>query len=572
MNFLDAFGAHNFLIRDAIITLLVGFSVFAVLNAGMFAMPQIGFMALGAYTAAILNTDHGMPLTVTLGAAALAGGMSGLLLGGLLRRLDGIYLAIGTIGFAEIVRLVARNLDITGGPSGVLGVDRSLNDLQLCVLAATALAALARISRTHIGRAIATMREDPLMAMHQGINLQRYRIALFTLSGTLSGLAGGVYVHIAGYAHPNDYTFGKLVTVVAAVILGGATSVIGPIVGTVITVGVPEMLRSLNEYRSLLNGSLIVLIIAFAPSGIAPVVGTAWRRAIVGVRRSSRGHRSPTPDQLDQHPAPVTMSQPRAPAADVVLSVQGISKSFGGVRALADVSLVVESHDVLGVIGPNGSGKTTLLNVLSGIYSPETGDLRLDGKSVAPMLGHPELLARAGIARTFQTIRIVGAASVYDNVAIGAHLLHTASVASAIISSPSSRRDRAAVHCAVESALERVGLTSLATTPAGSLAYGLQRKVEIARAMVRQPKVLLLDEPTAGMAPNERDEVFALVSELSRNDIAVIVVEHDVESISANCNRIMVLNFGRIIASGAADDVLREEGVIDAYLGRSTRG
>jgi branched-chain amino acid transport system permease protein len=581
MSFLDMLGVYDFLVRDSLVLLLVCMSIYVMFNAGLFAVPQIGFMVVGSYTAAILSTAHDLPLLFTLPASLLAGAGCGLLLGGALARLNGVYLAIATIGFSEMARVVIRNLDITGGPMGLVGVERSVNDLLLVAVPAVVILGLTMVNRSRHGGALTAMREDQLMASHQGVNVRRYRTVLFLVSGGLAGLAGGIQVHLNGFVEPGAFSFDTLVLLLTAVIVGGMTRVAGPLLGAIVVFGLGEALRDFATYRNIINGAMIMLVVAFAPAGIsAPLQSWAIKLRSWAVRAPGPEPKSTPGDRgsgralaTPRSPEPLTPGAVSGHCRSVdrpMLEVHDLAKRFGGVTAVDGVSLTVNHGEIFGLIGPNGSGKTTLLNLLSGVYVPDRGDGAINGTPLQPTWGRPEALTAAGVARTFQNIRLVDECTVEENVRMGAYLKHGASSWWSPGSWWGATRDEV-VEALVEDAMERVSVTSIADQKVDVLPYGLKRKVEIARALVRGPELLLLDEPTAGMTPSERDEIFELVQSIRANGMSVLVVEHDIASMTKHCDRVCVLNFGKRIAIGKASDVVTEEAVIDAYIGRTAR-
>lgn len=578
-DFLSFTGSYDFAVRQALILTIVGLSVYVLLRAGLFAVPQVGFMAIGSYTSALLSLKQGWSFPVALVASALAAGAAGLLLGVLIARLNGIYLAIATIGFSEIVREIFINWDVSGGSQGLFGIPLAANDVYIvgCLLAALAL--LGRLSRTRFGLAMAGVREEPLMTTHQGVNIPLYRLALFGLSGVLAGLAGSLYVHQSGFIDPGTYQFGLLVELLAAVVLGGMMSVWGPVLGGVIVYGLPQVLGVFSQYRSLVNGAFIVVVVAVAPEGVAGLLSSG--RAWVGDRlgwpgRPRRAATAPRTAPVPEVRRPTTHVVPRdsikAPIAVAgrtpLLALSDIRKSFGGIRALQGVSLEVLDGEVFGLIGPNGSGKTSLINTLSGVYRPDGGEGALDGRPLAPLWGRTARLSRAGIARTFQGIRLLADYTVTDNVLLGAYHRQHGTVAEALLLLPRARRETAEARTAALELLDGLGLAAAADRLAGELPYGLQRKVEIARALASGPRLLLLDEPTAGMSPHERDEIFDLVQQVRQQGVTVMVIEHDVAVMSRHCDRMAVLNFGKVIAVGTPDSVTENREVIDAYIGR----
>lgn len=565
MLFLDVFGEYNFLVRDSLILLVLALSVYVLLHAGMFAVPQVGFMALGAYASAILTTRTEVGLAVSLLVAGAVGVAAGAVLSVLLARLNGIYLAISTIAFGEIVRVTMRNLEVAGGGLPLVGIPRTLDDVTLMVVVVLSLVGLVRLARSRYGQAIVAIREDPLSAAHQGVSVRAYRVVLFGLSGLLAALAGGMSVHLTGFVEPGLFNFDLLVDALAAVVLGGMTVVAGPVLGGLIIFGLPEFLHFFAQYRTLVNGFLIVVVIGLAPEGLALLPRALVRR--VRPRRAATVHSADAPPAEKEEEG---VARALATSGDTALEVRGVAKHFGGIKALDGVDLAVGAEEILGVIGPNGSGKTTLLNVISGVYRPDSGSVAIGGEDVGDRLGRPHRLARTGLARTFQTIRLVQDRSVQENVEIGAYLDRGAEgIVPSILGLPPYLRSRRRVRREAALLLGELGLADLARTEVALLPYGAQRKVEIARALMSHPRVLLLDEPTAGMSPAERDEVFALVREVRQRHVAVVVIEHDVRAMAQTCDRLAVLNFGRLLLVDSPERAINSEAVIDAYIGRS---
>ncbi len=248
-----------------------------------------------------------------------------------------------------------------------------------------------------------------------------------------------------------------------------------------------------------------------------------------------------------------------------MLALSEVSRAFGGVRAVEGASFTVEKGEVHGLIGPNGAGKTTLLNLISGLLRPTGGRIELSGERIDGLPAHR--IAGLGIARTYQNIRLFAGLSAADNVVVGQHLRRKAPLWPRLLLLPSARREESAARAAAEETLARVGLRERARERAVNLSYGEQRRVEIARALASQPRVLLLDEPTAGMSAPEAEAVARLVREVAREGRAVLLIEHNVKLVMALCDRITVLNFGQVIARGAPAEVAKDPAVIDAYLG-----
>jgi ABC-type branched-subunit amino acid transport system ATPase component len=248
-----------------------------------------------------------------------------------------------------------------------------------------------------------------------------------------------------------------------------------------------------------------------------------------------------------------------------MLALTNVLRAFGGVRAVDDASFTVERGEVHGLIGPNGAGKTTLLNLISGFIPPTSGSISLEGSRVDGQ--PPQRIARLGISRTYQNIRLFSGLLAVDNVVVGQHLRRKSPFWKRLVLLPAARTEEAAARAKALEGLARVGLGERAFTRAADLSYGEQRRVEIARALAAGPKLLLLDEPTAGMNPSEAAEVARLVREVAREGRSVLLVEHNVRLVMELCDRITVLNFGKVIARGTPEEIAKDPAVIAAYLG-----
>jgi branched-chain amino acid transport system permease protein len=521
---------------------------------GQINLAQAAFFGIGAYAVALGTTTYALSFWLALllgaGVAALAGAALGLTS----LRLGGHYLAMITISFQTILSLVLANwVSFTRGPDGVTGIQRpsffgySIADnrhyLVLCIVALYIVGYLVwRLGHSKLGRSMQAVRDNELAAGVVGVNAYATKVTAFTLSALLGGFGGGLFAGGFAYVSPDQFSFNESVVFLTMALLGGVRSPFGAALGTALLIVLPEWLRFLKVIYLAVYGLAVILIMVFMPEGI-----WGWFSAL---RRRLR----PAPRlSVEVPPLPLTTREARGDGA-TILEVRALSKHFGGLKAVDEVSFAVRANTVHALIGPNGSGKTTLLNVLSGIYVPTAGEMLLAAGPITRLKPHER--AAAGIGRTFQNIRLFTAMSVIDNVIVGAQRAGNEGAAT-----DKARRELALA------ALGFVGLASRALDNVQGLSYGHQRLVEIARALAGNPKLLLLDEPGAGLNHHEKQELVALLKRLRGHGLTIFIIDHDMNMVEQLADHITVLNFGRRIADGHPSEVLRHPDVIKAYLG-----
>jgi branched-chain amino acid transport system permease protein len=543
---------HNILMQAVTFAIAV-FGLSVVLGlCGQINLAQAAFFGLGAYAVGIGTSDYHVSYWFCLLAGCVVALLAGALLGASTLRLGGHYLAMVTISFQQIITLVMINtIWLTHGPDGVSNIGRpalfqsAQSYLAFCVgMLALVGYFVWHLSDTRLGRAMRAVRDNELAAGVVGIDVFRTKVSAFALCAVLGGLAGGLFAGGFSYVSPDQFSFAESVVFLTMSLLGGVASPIGSAIGTGLLILIPEWLRFLKSVPGLylaIYGLSVILIIRYMPDGIWGFFNLATERW----RAKAKVRAAGPPLQL----SPATVG------GDTVLEVKGLSKHFGGLKAVDEVDIAVRRGGVHALIGPNGSGKTTTLNVLSGLYKATAGKVVLDGTDVTDMPPHQR--AAAGLGRTFQNIRLFRSMTALENVVIGAER-------------PGNRlagHGADALNERAMSALSFVGLGARANELISSFSYGHQRLIEIARALAANPTLLLLDEPAAGLNSTEKLELHELLKRIAAQGLTILIIDHDMTLVSEAAQHITVLNFGRRIADGESMAVLRHPDVVSAYLG-----
>ncbi|MBV8927286.1 MAG: branched-chain amino acid ABC transporter ATP-binding protein/permease [Bradyrhizobium sp.] len=538
------------------LNLVVGF-------AGHLAIGYVALLTLGAYTTSVLvagNVMPPVPVFAALPIAAVVGAIFGVIVGLPALRLRTFYFAMSTLGFATIVTQIALAWQsVTGGGVGIAGPEfpapfnTAWGFYFLCVgIAAFTTWLSANVARSRFGRALIAVRDAEVAAEATGISKPKMLIAIFLLAGACAAVAGGLFASLQTYITPDAFTFDLSVLFFIAILIGGRGSIMGPMLGTIILTILPEIAAPLAAWSTFLYAVLLLLIVLVMPGGIAALLDFRSRRPLASNRAIV--------------PRPAALAGiVRRSRGDKALALRGIALSFGNVKAIDGLDLDVAPGQIHGLIGPNGSGKTTTLNVISGYYAAKGGTMTLRADALPP--GMPALRARHGIARTFQTPRVVGEATVLQNVMIGGTVEGRASFVEALLALPRNARDERMLAAKARALLGVVGLEGLADVRADRLQHSELRFIEIARALMLDPDFLLLDEPAAGLSGDEIDRLAELIKAVSARGTGILLVEHHADLIFDICHQITVLNLGRILAAGTPGEIRVHKEVVSAYLG-----
>lgn len=559
------------------VTVAITAGIFAVLAiglniiAGYAGQPSLGhaaFWGIGAYTQAILVTRYSLSFWTALPLATAITAAIGGALGTVSIRLREDFLAITTIGINFVVVSIFLYTPFFGGSLGISGVlpptvlgapMTKPAYLVLVGLVVVGLVALdLRLGASWLGTAWAALRENEIAAEVCGIDTRRFKIAAFVVGTAIAGLAGGLYAHFIQFVEYRDFGFLTSVAILSMVAVGGLGTLRGAVVGAILLTVLPEAFRVVSEYRMLLYGATLVLVMRYQPAGL--LGAHSWLGRLIDRRRA---HPETLPGTAPARVAatPASSGARRVPADDVpLLEVRGVVKRFAGLWAVRDVWLRARGGEIVGVIGPNGAGKTTLFNIISGLLAADRGEVLLRGRSITGLL--PSRIARMGVGRTFQITQPFSGLSVLMNVVVAlGHDVYSGAwaVIGRSLSGPILARARAL--------LDRVGLGSYSEVPARILPLGLQRRLEIARALALDPQVILLDEPLGGLTAAEVEEIVALIRALRDEGLTLLMVEHNMRAAMELCDRLIVMHYGEKIAEGPPEVIRGDPRVREAYLG-----
>lgn len=573
----NGYYVHSVLAKVCIYAIVVAGLDLVVGYAGDVSVGHAGLFGVGAYTAAILSTRFGLSFPAVTVAAIAVSAVFGLALGIPALRLSGPYLAVTTIAFGLIIHTFLNEaVWLTNGSQGIQGIGPldvgplrfEGNDFYYLtyVLMVLALYGVHRLVGSYWGRALESIRENTVAAECSGISRYRAKLAAFVISAALAGLGGALFVHVDKYVGPPTFSLQLSILFLIMLIFGGTRSILGNIVGTFIVVVLPDLFNALVDYQNLIFGGLLLLTLYFLPGGLSGLLRGLW----------SRFRRKPSKEE----PAASVASAPAVEAIATIaisdsereqplLRTEALTIQFGGLKAVDRLDLTIGRGHVHALIGPNGSGKSTTVNLLSGVYRPTSGSIIFAGSRLATA---PDAISRAGVARTFQNVALFGDMTVQDNVLVGLHHTFTGGIAPIILGLPSAARQERGARERAAALLDFVGLAKLADERARNLPYGKQRLLEIARALATDPRLILLDEPAAGLTSGEIADVDVLIRKMKSRGVTILLIEHHMDLVMGVSDSITVLDFGQTIAAGAPDEIQKNPRVISAYLGTPVEG
>ena len=534
--------------------------------AGQVSLGQAGFAGIGAYATALLMTELGLPFWLALPPAALLAAAFGYLLSFPALRLGPVYVAMVTFGFGLVVFFVAQNwYELTNGPNGIVVPPPEVFGVVLYadrfhIVVAIFLVVLYWLARNLVdsayGRAFVAIRESQLAAQAMGVNLAHYKTVAFAIGAFYAGVSGSLFAVLSEFVNPDAFVFVVSILYVTMGILGGMGYLAGAAIGGLIMAVLPEVLRGAAEYKDFLTGLMLLLLLIFLPRGVMGLIERIAPRPA-----PAREDREAAAPALGAVPAP-SSSEP----AQVLLEVRGLGKHFGGLRAVHDVSFEVRRGEILGVIGPNGAGKTTVFNLISGIHAPSQGEMAFGGRPLSDMAPHAR--TALGLGRTFQNLELFGQMTLLENVMVGAHARVQAGLFAAFARPHAQRREEAELRRRALALLGYVGLAHLAHERADGLSFGHQRLLEVARALASGPRLLMLDEPAAGLSSGELDFLMRIMRGIRDEfGITLLLIGHTMRFIMGLSDRIVVLDQGELIAEGTPAEIRADRRVVEAYLG-----
>ena len=604
------------------IILLFGLDI-VVGYIGQVSLGHAALFGIGAYTAGVLYLQLDLPFWLTLPASIFVSAIFGGILALPALKVIGPYLAMVTLAFGTIVQILINEMSfITAGPVGIKIPKPTLNGIPMnemeyfWVVGAFMIISLIVVDRflkSQMGRAFEALRDSPIACDCMGVSVYRFKVIAFIISAGFAGLAGCLYAYSEQYVSPNTYNNELAVLFLLAIIMGGRKSRLGAVIGAAIIVLLPKLLDDITLFRyvasiiaslMIIGGGLALIKQLTTPKRLAiPLLGTLslaifsfwldsiadWRLSIFGIMillvvyylqngivgfaksfyAALVGKTRTSPGELiiidEDSKVDFISAVSNEASGEDLLHVKEILMQFGGLKALNNVDITVKRQTIHGLIGPNGSGKSTMMNVLTGIYIPTAGGVTYAGNNIVGKTSSE--IALAGIARTFQNVQLFSEMTALQNILVGLHHTFNSNLLDIALHLPRYLKEEKAARNRAMGLLKFVGLEKLANEEARNLPYGKQRLLEIARALALDPKLLLLDEPAAGLTAPDITELLQIIRKIRDHGITFILIEHHMDVVMSVCDIVSVLDFGQKIAEGKPAEIQSNEKVIHAYLG-----
>ncbi len=565
--------------------------------AGVINFGYVAFFAVGAFASALVTLPPpgsaayeaaagqytiglGLPFIAGLVCAAIAGALLALFIGAVSARLATHYLAIATFAMAEVVRSVLTNETwLTRGEFGIASVPRPFESfftahdyaafyLVLTLVVVGIIFAIVRhLGEVPFGRLLRAIRDDETSARTLGKATTAAKLKALVIGGALAGVAGSLWTHSLGVVHVGQFVPIVTFQIWLAMLLGGSGNHWGALVGAVLLIAIREGTRFIGDVpgldqiaaanpsflpslRFVLIGLLLIAVVRFFPGGVLP----------------ERLRRAPAAQTGTKPPALAIPAEGRSPAsASPILEVSGVSKRFGGLAAVDGATFTVQRGTITGLIGPNGAGKSTMIDLISGVQRPDSGTIRLDGDNIAGL--KPEAIAAHGLGRTFQTPRLYPRMTVWENLMLAGTDQQSETVRAGLLSAGDRKRHERDTALRVDEVIAHLELGHMRDAPASSLSGGQRKLVSLGRLMMRRSRLMLLDEPAAGVNRRLAGELFEHIAALNRAGTTFLIVEHEMELVMRYCHRIVVMHQGAVLAEGTPEEIRANPRVVEAYLG-----
>jgi branched-chain amino acid transport system permease protein len=579
---------------DYLLHILIMIAIYAILGlsfnlilgyTGLIAMCHAAFFAIGAYTSALLGVHFGTHFLIGIVAGMGVAGVISLLVAIPAIRVRDEYLIVTTLALLMIVYTVLMNwIDLTRGAAGLSGIPRpSLFGYPIATptafvpllfgFAVLCFLVCWRIVHSPFGRVLRAIREDEVATESLGKNVRAFKVWVFVTGGALAAVAGSLFAHYMTYISPANFTINDTILIFAVVIIGGTANAWGPVVGAIILVSVMEALRFMEISplivgftRQIAYGAVLIGFMCFRPQGF------------LGEFTSGPGKKekkpAPLPDEnggkseakgVREKVSGLFQERERQATPEKLLRLDGVSKNFGGLRAVNHCAMDLEEGEIVGLIGPNGAGKTTVFNVITGFYPPDTGSVHFAGKDISGLAAHG--ITNLGIARSFQDLRLFRNMTVLDNVLVarprqtGENLIWTFLRFGRVSREERQNREKALGY------LKFVGLADKADELAGNLSFAEQKLLSLARLLATEARLILLDEPASGLDQMVMENLFPLVKDLVKFGKTICIVEHNMEVIRAMVDEIVFLNEGRVLARGTPEQIMNAPELAEIYFG-----